>query len=158
MPPGRTDRYPCPMQAEPPVVPPLRERMPGYLTTFGLGLAGAAAVGLLVWLATSARLVDAVGYSFSGLGAVLLLVGGIKGSGYSGSARGGAALPNGERSARRGTSSRLAEVTEAARLDPVERRRRRLMAPPNPAAFWQVAAGCAYIGIGVLMTVLLAPR
>ena len=43
-------------------------------------------------------------------------------------------------------------------VDPVERRRRRLTAPPNPAAFWQVIAGCAYIGIGVLMTMLLAPR
>jgi hypothetical protein len=130
--------------------------MPGYLTTFGLGLAGAGAVGLVVWLATSARLVDAVGYSFSGLGAVLLLVGGIKGSGYSGSVRGGAVLSDGDRSVPRSASNRSGEVSDTTRLDPVERRRRRLMAPPNPAAFWQVAAGCAYIGIGVLMTVLLA--
>jgi hypothetical protein len=130
--------------------------MPGYLATFGLGLAGAGAVGLVVWLATSARLVDAVGYSFSGLGAVLLLVGGIKGSGYSGSVRGGAVLPDGDRSVPRSASNRSGEVSDTTRLDPVERRRRRLMAPSNPAAFWQVAAGCAYIGIGVLMTVLLA--
>ncbi len=39
-------------------------------------------MGVIVWLATSMRLIDAVVYVYSGLGALLLLVGGVRGSGY----------------------------------------------------------------------------
>jgi len=136
------------MEATPPVVPPLRERLAGYLAAFAVGLAAGAAIGVVVWLATSARLVDAIGYTYSALGAVLLLVGGVRGSGYPGAA--GRAAPDGGREAPTG-------AVAGGRVDPVERRRGRLMAPPNPAAFWQVVAGGAYIAVGVLMTVLLAP-
>ena len=123
---------------------PLRERLPGYLVAFSVGLGAAVAVGLVVWLATSARLVDAIGYALSALGAVSLLVGGIRGSGYAGSASGEAAGAAGS--------------PGGGRLDPVERRRRRLMAPPDPTAFWLVVAGCAYLAVGVVLTVLLAGR
>jgi len=145
------------MDTTPSAERPLRERLPGYLAAFGIGLAAGAAVGVIVWLATSARLSDAVGYTYSALGAVLLLVGGVRGSGYP---RPGAAS-RGTVGRGLGTAweavGRRGDQGEATRLDPVGRRRR-LMAPPNPAAFWQVVAGCAYLAIGVLLTVLLTSR
>jgi len=144
------------MDTTPAAGPPLRERLPGYLAAFGIGLAAGAAVGVIVWLATSARLSDAIGYTYSALGAVLLLVGGVRGSGYSGrGATGRGAVGRGLGAAGEAAGP-LDQRGDATRLDPVERRRRRLMAPPNPAAFWQVVAGCAYLAIGVLLTMLLA--
>lgn len=132
------------MEPTRPAIAPLRERLPGYLVAFSVGLGAALAVGLVVWLATSARLLDAIGYALSALGAVLLLLGGIRGSGYAGLAPGEAARAEGP--------------AGGGRLDPMERRRRRLMAPPDPTAFWLVAAGCAYLAVGVVLTVLLAGR
>jgi len=144
------------MDATPAAEPALRERLAGYLVAFGIGLAVGAAVGVIVWLATAARLSDAVGYTYCALGAVLLLVGGVRGSGYSRPSPGGRAALGGGLGAAWEAAGRRGEAIDPVRLDPRERRRRRLMAPANPAAFWQVVAGCAYLAIGVLLTVLLA--
>lgn len=114
-------------------VEPLRQRLPGYLVAFAAGLGAGTLVGVLIWLATSARLIDAVGYSYSGLGAVLLVVGGARGGGYLSPGSGG-----------------------AEPRDPVERRRARLRARPDPASFWQVVAGFAYVGVGIVLTVAFA--
>jgi len=142
----------------PPLKPaPLRERLPGYLTAFTLGLAGGGLVGVIVWLATSMRLIDAVVFVYSGLGALLLLVGGIRGRGYGKSGRGsedaaaGGGSPQG--AAGEGASTR---VGWPAGSDPLERRRRRVSAPPDPGTFWQVVAGFAYMGVGVALNLLFA--
>lgn len=116
-------------------------------------------MGLVIGLATSARLVDALGYTYSALGALLLLVGGIRGSGYGQAAtRAGASAAGEPGRAREGEAPALPGAGAAAtgKLDALERRRRRLLAPPDPAAFWQVVAGCVYFGLGLLLTVAFA--
>lgn len=138
---------------------PIGQRLPRYLGTFGLGLAAAGLIGLVVWLATSARLVDALGYSYSALGAVLLLVGGMRGSGYgSPAARGNDSPANALGRAGDGPSAgrQTGWPAGAGGYDPVARRRRRLQSAADPAAFWQVMAGCAYFGLGLLLTLLFA--
>ncbi|HSQ38396.1 MAG TPA: hypothetical protein VLS92_10940 [Acidimicrobiia bacterium] len=133
------------MDAAPPTGAPLRVRLPGYLVAFALGLAAGGLVGVVVWLATSVRITDAVGYTFSALGALLLLVGGFRGSGHG---LVGSAMPGGDE---------LQGSPEAMRrLEAIERRRRRLLAPPDPSAFWQVVAGFAYLGLGVGLNLLFA--
>ncbi len=121
------------MDDTPPAARPLGERFPAYLAAFAVGLGTGGLVGVVIWLATSARLIDAVGYTYSALGAVLLLTGGARGSGYP--------RPGREAGARR---------------DPVERRLALLRRGPDPRAFWEVVAGFAYLALGVVLTVVLA--
>lgn len=138
---------------------PLRQRLPGYLTSFGVGLGAAALVGLVIGLAAPVRLTDAMGYACTALGGVLLLTGGMRGSGYG-------SRPAEAPGARPGTVDRPEEPGGGTRRwvppllggggDLMERRRRRLLSPPDPAAFWQVLAGAAYLGIGAVLTVLFA--
>jgi len=142
------------MDAKPAAVSPLPERLPGYLRAFALGLAGGGLVGVVIWLATSVGIADAIGYTYSGLGALLLLTGGIKGSGYASPAGQSGELPGGRG---RGGAERPVAATPAPRAwpagrDPVERRRRRITAAPDPAAFWQVVAGLVYLAVGVALT------
>jgi hypothetical protein len=146
------------MNSPSPAVPPLRERFSGYLVAFCLGLAAGGVLGVVIWLATSARLIDTVGYTYSALGALLLLVGGVRGSGYLSPAAGAPGSPTerGDGPAREGAADPWRMVGRRGGLDAVERRRRRLLAPANPAAFWQVVAGCAYLAVGVVLTVLCA--
>lgn len=143
------------MDATPAAARPLRERFPGYLAAFAAGLGAGGLVGVVIGLVTSARIIDAVGYTYSALGALLLLVGGAQGSGYPSP---GARVPEvlGGPGGTLGGDPAEGRRVAAARFDPVERRRRRLRARPNPAALWQVVAGCAYLGVGVVLTVLFA--
>lgn len=138
---------------------PLRQRLPGYLTSFGVGLGAAGLVGLVIGLATPVRLTDAVGYAHTVLGGVLLLTGGVRGSGYG--SRPAEAPKSGPGKVGRpeehgGGARRWVPPLLGGGGDLMERRRRRLLSPPDPAAFWQVLAGAAYFGIGVLLTVLFA--
>jgi len=133
------------MDAAPPARTPLRVRLPGYLVAFALGLVGGGLVGVVVWLATSVRMADAVGYTYSALGVLLLLVGGLRGTGHG---LVGSAMPGGQ--------ADPADPGAMHRLDPIERRHRRLLAPPDPSAFWQVVAGFAYLGLGVALNLLFA--
>lgn len=146
------------MDATPPAVSPLRERFPGYLAAFALGLGAGGLIGGVIWLATSARITDAVGYTYSALGALLLLVGGVRGSGY-GNPVGGVGEAFAGRGSRRGEPAgdgAPARGRPPWERDPVGRRRRRLSAEPNHTAFWQVVAGFAYLGVGVALTVVFA--
>lgn len=147
------------MEATPPTPAPLSERLPRYLTAFALGLAGGGLAGVIVWLATALRLIDAIAYVYSGLGALLLLVGGIRGSGYG---RPGGALDEavaGRRSSREGSAGAAAPRRTGwpSGHDPLERRRRRMSFAPDPGSFWQVMAGFAYLGLGVALNLLFAP-
>jgi hypothetical protein len=146
------------MDGKPAGVRPLRERLPGYLIAFALGLAAGGLVGVVVWLATSVRIADAIGYAYSTLGALLLLTGGIRGSGYAGSGGQSEEVPGGRERPTGESPAAGARVGRAwpVGLDPVERRRRRITAAPDPAAFWQVVAGFAYLGVGVTLTLVLA--
>ncbi len=147
------------MDASPPTPAPLRERLPGYLSAFTLGLAGGGLVGVIVWLATSIPLLDAVVFVYSGLGALLLLVGGVRGIGYGKSGGGSEEAVAGRGSSPEGSAGEGASTWPgwSAGRDRLERRRRRMSAPPDPGTFWQVVAGFAYVGLGVALNLLFAP-
>jgi hypothetical protein len=147
------------MDATPPTPAPLRERLPGYLIAFALGLAGGGLVGVIAWLATSMRLIDAVVYVYSSLGALLLLVGGIRGSGYGKSGRGSEEAVAGRGSRPEGSAGEGASTRAGwpERRHPLEGRRRRISAPPDPGPLWQVMAGLAYLGVGVALNLVFAP-
>lgn len=135
--------------------PPLRERMPVYLRLFAAGLAGAALIGLVLGFLTGAGPVSGIGYTFIGVGTLLLLVGGARGGGYSNIGLGAVEAIVGGRN----RSSDDYEHNEALRRgavnqrrDPMERLRKGLRPPANPSAFWQSVAGFVYIGLGVAIT------
>lgn len=138
-------------------VEPLRERLPIYLAIFGIGLAAGGIVGLIVWAAAGLRLGSAMGYTFIGLGTLLLLAGGARGGGYSNLGIGAVeALVGGRnRTADDYTDDvglRRGEVMK--RRDPMDRLRRGLRPQANPSAFWQTIGGFLYVGLGALLTLL----
>ncbi len=127
---------------------PLRDRIPEYLAVFGIGLAGAVVLGLLIGL-SSMPAGDAVGYVVIALGVVLMLAGGATGGGYTNMGMGyiGSMF-----SARTRPDDDIddADVRRGARakVDPHERLRRGLRPEANPRAFWQVMGGIAYVVLG----------
>lgn len=142
---------------------PLRRRLPVYLKAFALGVAAAAAGGILIFLFSAAGLFDAIGYAFLGLGTIMLLVGGGRGGGYANLGLGAlGTMARGYRSRDAIGSGPAADperddygVTAHPAGDPMERLRRGLRPPPNPTAFWQVMGGVAYLGLGVALTTWL---
>lgn len=130
----------------------LRERMPEYLATFGVGLAAAAVVGALIGAFSSADLASAVGYTILGLGVVFLLAGGASGGGYTNMALGA----TGSLFGGRGRIDEDVDDPEVRRgglpkTDPMERLRKGLRPEANPRAFWQVVGGFGYIAVGVMV-------
>ena len=137
---------------------PLAERMPGYLVGFAVGAAVASLVGVVVWLATSARFSDALGYPFIALGTLLLLIGGAQGGGYSNLGIGAVeALIGGRNRVHDDYESdeELRRGKVMKKRDPMARLRRGLRPQANPAAFWQVIGGFVYVLIGVGLSLLL---
>jgi len=137
---------------------PLSERMGGYLVGFAVGLGAAVLLGLVVWLATAARLAEALGYAFMGLGTLLLLVGGARGGGYSNLGVGAIEALIGGRNRSQDdyvADEELRRGRVMKKRDPMTRLRRGLRPQANPTAFWQVIGGFAYIAIGVALMVLL---
>jgi hypothetical protein len=137
---------------------PLSERMTGYLVAFGIGVAAAALVGVIVWLATSVPLADALGYSFIALGTLMLLVGGGRGGGYSNLGIGSVEALIGGRNRSQDdyvSDEELRRGDVMRKRDPMARLRRGLRPKANPTAFWQVIAGFLYAAIGVLLSVVL---
>ena len=134
------------------IVLPLRERMPEYLTVFGLGWVVVAVVGVTVGVFTSASLIEGVAFVALAYGVVLLLAGGASGGGYT-------SLGLGAAGAVLGGAHRHDEDFEDAdvrrgrikRVNPRERLRRGLRPEKNPRAFWQVVAGFAYLGGALLL-------
>lgn len=147
------------MEATPTPLEPLRERMRGYCIVFAMGLGAAGLVGVVIWLATSARLPDALGYTFIALGTLLLLIGGARGGGYSNLGIGAVEALMGGRNRSQDdyvTDDELRRGRVMKKRDPMARLRRGLRPQANPTAFWQVIAGLIYIGVGVGLTMLFA--
>jgi hypothetical protein len=134
------------------VVLPLRDRAPEYLTIFGLGWLGAAVVGLLIGVFTTASLVEGIAYVAMGYGVVLLLAGGASGGGYTSLGMGAAGAVLGG-AHRHDEEFDDAEVRRGRikRVNPRDRLRRGLRPEKNPRAFWQVIAGFVYLGAGVAL-------
>lgn len=131
---------------------PLRERLPEYLATFGVGLLAAAVLGAVIGGVSSADLTSAVGYTILGLGVVYLLAGGASGGGYTNMALGATGSLFGGRG-RLDEDVDDPDVRRGAipKTDPMERLRRGLRPQANPRAFWQVIGGFTYIAIGVMV-------
>lgn len=129
----------------------LAQRLPGYLKSFGLGLAISAGLGAVIGVLSSARLFAAVGYTILFYGIVLLMAGGTAGGGYRN-------LTLGSVEALFGARSSVDDDLEAPDpddagnekpRDPLARLRAGLRPEANPRAFWQVVGGFGYLAIGL---------
>lgn len=132
----------------------LRERMPDYLATFGLGLAATFAVGIAIWLISDIGLSSSLGYTTILYGVVFLLAGGATGGGYVnlgvgavGSMFGGRRLDDSETGVESSSGNRK-------RMESSERLAKGLRPDANPRAFWQVVGGMLYIAIGLAIVII----
>lgn len=126
---------------------PLRERLPDYLATFGIGLVVSSVIGLIFWLITDTPLASSVGYTVILYGVVLLLAGGASGGGYTHLGMGAMGALFGTRR----VDEPQPEADSSFKLTPQERLEKGLRPGANPRAFWQVIGGALYIAIGLLI-------
>lgn len=134
---------------------PLRDRLPDYLITFGIGWAVIVALGSAIGAFTAASLVEGVAYVAMGTGILLLLAGGATGGGYTHLGLGAAGALLGSRNrpdddfddpdVRRGVLKRS---------NAEERLRKGLRPEANPRAFWQVIAG--FVNLAIAFWLLMA--
>lgn len=132
----------------------LRDRMPDYLATFGIGLAVTFAIGIVIWLISDIGLSPAIGYTVILYGVVFLLAGGASGGGYVnlgvgavGSMFGGRSLDDPELESDSSGKSRK-------RMASSERLAKGLRPEANPRAFWQVMGGILYIAVGLAIVII----
>ena len=132
----------------------LRDRMPDYLATFGIGLAITFAIGILIWLISDIGLSSTIGYTTILYGVVFLLAGGATGGGYVnlgvgavGSMFGGRRLDDSELGLESSGQNRK-------NTDSRERLGKGLRPEANPRAFWQVIGGMLYIAIGLAIVII----
>ncbi|MDJ0790275.1 MAG: hypothetical protein QNJ71_00090 [Acidimicrobiia bacterium] len=129
----------------------LADRMPDYLTVFGVGLAACVGVGFVIFIISDVALASSIGYTIILYGVVFLLAGGASGGGYTNLGIGAAGALFGTR---RADEAEDDVATTGGFRDPVtaqERLRRGLRPEANPRAFWQVLGGAAYIAIGIVV-------
>ncbi len=110
-------------------------------------------VRLALYVLTSLALNDAVGYSWIAVGTLLL--GGVRGGGYSNLSIGAIeALVGGRNRTNDGyvEDAELRRGKVIARRDPMARLRKGLRPSPNPTAFWQTITGLLYMGAGLPLT------
>jgi hypothetical protein len=135
---------------------PLRERFPVYLKVFGIVVLVLTILGLGASVFFGVEMPDGVGYAFILGGTVMMLSGGARGGGYSNIGIGAIeAVATGrsrvdddyveDEDLRRGQTMK--------RKDPMERLRRGLRPPANPAAFWQAIGGVALAAMGLPLTI-----
>ena len=132
----------------------LRDRLPDYLATFGIGLAVSFGIGGIIWLISDIKISSTIGYTTILYGVVLLLAGGASGGGYAnlgigavGSMFGGRRLDDAENDTGGAQQGRT-------RMDSRERLSKGLRPEANPRAFWQVIGGMAYIAIGLAAVII----
>lgn len=130
--------------------PPLSERMPDYLVTFGIGLAVSVLIGGAIWVISDIPASSTVGYSVILYGVVLALAGGSSGGGYTNLGMGAmGSLFGGPR-----MDEEPAEFGSSRTLDSRERLAKGFRPEANPRAFWQVVGGALYIAIGLAIVIL----
>lgn len=128
----------------------LRERMPDYLATFGVGLLASSAVGVLIWLISDISLASTVGYTVILYGVVLMLAGGSTGGGYTNLGMGAVGSLFGTRRA----DEAQPEANSSFNITSQERLQKGLRPEANPRAFWQVVGGGVYVGVGLLVVIV----
>ncbi len=134
---------------------PLRDRMPDYVATFGVGLGVAVVVGVIVWQISEVSPASSIGYSIILYGVVLLLAGGASGGGYTNLGAGAiGSMFGAHRTDGLGDDSVEGSTRHGERPDPRDRLRAGLRPEANSRAFWQVIGGGLYvaIGLGVVVT------
>lgn len=128
----------------------LRDRMPDYLVTFGIGLLLSAAVGVAIWLISDIPLASTVGYTVILYGVVLLLAGGSSGGGYTNLGLGAMGALFGTRR----VDEPQPEANSSFKLTPQDRLQKGLRPDANPRAFWQVIGGVLYVAIGLFVVIV----
>ena len=122
------------------------------------GVFGRDAVASVDW-GVLGGVVAATGYGLVVLGTLLLLVGGARGGGYTNIGIGAVDAVVGGRNRSDDDFEGDAELRRGRllkRRDPMERLRKGLRPQANPTAFWQSAAGVAYVLLGILTITLTA--
>jgi len=132
----------------------LRERMPDYLVTFGVGLVGAVLVGLGIWAATDVSLAASVGYTIILYGVVLVLAGGATGGGYTNLGLGALGALFGARRADEAQVEVGGSLPGSRHTESQDRLARGLRPEANPRAFWQVVSGGLYVVLGLIIVVI----
>jgi len=136
---------------------PLRERVPEYLTIFGVTWAVIVVVGLVIGLFSSASLIEGVAYVALVVALGLLLAGGASGGGYTSLGMGAAGAIFGGRQ-RHDEDYDDEEVRRGAikRVNTGDRLRRGLRPERNPRAFWQVIAGFVILAAAMILLTVFA--
>jgi len=132
----------------------LRDRMPDYLATFGIGLAATFAIGIAIWLISDIGLSPAIGYTTILYGVVFLLAGGASGGGYVNLGVGAAGSMFGGRRLDDSEPEPDSPGQNRKRMDSRERLAKGLHPEANPRAFWQVMGGILYIAIGLAIVII----
>jgi len=132
----------------------LRERMPDYLATFGVGLAVAVLVGLVIWAISDVSLASSVGYTIILYGVVLLLAGGATGGGYTNLGLGAMGALFGTRRSDEPQDELSTSSSGSRQAESQERLRQGLRPEANSRAFWQVMGGGLYVAAGLFIVVI----
>lgn len=129
---------------------PLKERLPDYLVTFGIGLLISSAIGVVIWLISDIGLASTIGYTMILYGVVLLLAGGSSGGGYTNLGMGAMGALFGTRRA----DEPQPEASSKFTVTPKERLEKGLRPEANPRAFWQVIGGGLYVALGLAAVIV----
>lgn len=133
----------------------LRDRLPEYLTVFGVGAAAAAGVGVVIALIWKISFAAGIGYTIVALGIILLLAGGATGGGYTSLGIGAATALFGGRRVDEADEDLGDGWSGNLKKSPQDRLREGLRPEANPRAFWQVVGGFSYIALGIAIVALL---
>ena len=132
----------------------LRDRIPDYLATFGIGLAVTFAIGIGIWLISDIGLSSTIGYTTILYGVVFLLAGGASGGGYVNLGVGAVGSMFGGRRLDDSQAGLDSPGNNRNRMDASERLERGLRPEANPRAFWQVIGGLSYVAIGLAIVII----
>jgi len=132
---------------------PLRKRMPGYLASFGVGLAVTVVIGLVVWAVTDVSLVSSVANTIFFYGIALFLIGGVSGGGFTNRS---ARTTNSIDDVRRSDHASDGGMPSSAARHPRnhEHMPRSGGSDAGPKALWQVLGGGLYVAIGLFIVVM----
>ena len=133
---------------------PLRDRMPDYLATFGIGLVVTFAIGILIWLISDIGLSSTIGYTTILYGVVFLLAGGATGGGYVNLGVGAVGSMFGGRRLDGSEPGLESQGQNRKKMDSSERLAKGLRPEANARAYWQVMGGLLYIAIGLAIVII----
>jgi len=132
----------------------LRDRLPDYLATFGIGLAVTVAIGTAIWLISDIKISSTIGYTTILYGVVFLLAGGASGGGYVNLGAGAVGSMFGGRPLDDPGPGFDGPDQNRKRTEASDRLAKGLRPEANSRAFWQVVGGIAYVAIGLAIVII----